>query len=324
MMSKEGCTVYPVMIPAKYNLRTFNFYLVEEAGSLSLIDAGIDTDECWAALTRTLNDNGFGLQDIHQVILTHNHEDHTGLLNRIGAVKSVPVYAHKESIHRLKREAWFFSMRVEFFAQLYREMGCGAAGELQVQKLKEAVQTNAKRRIEADIVPLDDGDTVAGLCVIETPGHSPDHIMLLDERRKWLFSGDHLLGHISSNALVEPDRQGQRIATLVQYVKSLQKCAALEVETVYPGHGAPIFQHQELVAARLRRIAEKAERMRKMIEKGIATADELARAYYKDKYTSQFSLVMSDMIGHLDYLESRHQIQKAYRNGIWHYEAVPV
>ncbi|WP_260842610.1 hypothetical protein [Siminovitchia fortis] len=32
---------------------------------------------------------------------------------------------------------------------------------------------------------------------------------------------------------------------------------------------------------------------------------EVAQAYYKEKYVKQFSLVMSEVIGHLDYLEER-------------------
>lgn len=321
-ISKGGCSVYPIMVPAKHNLRTFNFYIIEEASTLSLIDAGINTDDCWASLNQTLRDNGFELGDINQVILTHNHEDHVGLLNRISSVKNIPIYAHKESIHRLKRDPAFFAMRVEFFAQLYREMGCGAAGEQQVEKLREAVQTNERRKIQADILPLVNSDRIAGMDVIETPGHSPDHVVLLHEKRRWLFSGDHLLGHISSNALVEPNQEGQRIATLVQYVRSLKKCMTLDAEILYPGHGRLIHNHRELIESRLHRINEKAARIRQMIQNGMTTAAQLAYSYYKDKYNSQFSLVMSEIIGHLDYLESLHKIKKERKNGVWHYVLV--
>ena len=174
-ISKEGCTIYPIIVPTKISLKTFNFYLLEQAGSLSLIDAGLNSTKCWEYFNRTMAENGFTLQDISRIILTHNHHDHVGLINRITSTtaKEIPVYAHVESIHRLKRDKEFFSLRVEFFRKLYDEMGCGEVGKQQVAKLEEAVQDNEKDKIQADIVPLTESDLIAGLQAIETPGHSP-------------------------------------------------------------------------------------------------------------------------------------------------------
>lgn len=324
IISEDGLSVYPVKVPTKYNLRSFNFYLLEEAGSLTLIDAGIDSEECWECFMRTMNENGYTLHDLTRIIVTHNHEDHVGLINRISSIKEIPLYAHQESIHRLKRDKAFFLLRIEFFEQLYQEMGCGAAGEQQVQKLREAVWKNEKNRIQADIVTFADGDTIAGMQVIETPGHSSDHVVFLHEQKKWLFAGDHLISHISSNALVEPDRNGKRQLTLVEYVDSLKKCLQLDAGIVYPGHGEFIYNHKQLITKRLHRINEKAERILRLIRSGISTANQLAYAYYKDKYESQFSLVMSEIIGHLDYLETRHKVQKELKKGVWHYDVQPV
>jgi glyoxylase-like metal-dependent hydrolase (beta-lactamase superfamily II) len=319
MMTKEGCSIYPIMVPAKYVLKTFNFYLVREAGSLSLIDAGMDSEECWEHFMKAMAENGFALWDLDRIIVTHNHEDHIGLINRISSIKEVPVYAHRKSIRRMKRDKEFFSLRAEFFRQLYQEMGCGAAGEQQVQKLQEAVKKNEKYKIRADIMPLTESDTVAGLQVIETPGHSPDHIVFLDKQRKQLFGGDHLIGHISSNAIVEPDEEGKRIRTLVEYVDSLKKCSTLDVETVFPGHGDLIHNLGELIKRRLERIHRKSENILQSIESGISTADQLAQTYYKNKYQSEFSLVMSEIIGQLDLLESLNKVQKEKKEGVWHY-----
>jgi glyoxylase-like metal-dependent hydrolase (beta-lactamase superfamily II) len=323
VISKGGCTVYPIIVPTKSNLKSFNSYLVEEAGSLSLIDTGPDSENCWDIFNKALAENGFALKDLTRIIITHNHHDHVGLVNRITAIKEVPVYAHVESIHRLKRDKAFFTLRINFFKRLYQEMGCGSSGDQQVQKLEEALQQNESNKIEAEILPLTGAEDIAGLQVIETPGHSPDHLVFLDAQRKWLFAGDHLLRHISSNALVEPDRQGNRIHTIVNYMHSLKKCLELDVETVFPGHGELIRNPNELITTRLHRINDKAERILKLIRNGNTTADQLARAYYKHKYESEFSLVMSEIIGHLDYLESQNKVtkQRSQLSAVWHYSA---
>lgn len=321
IIAKEDCSVYPIIVPTKNSLRTFNFYLLEETDSLSLIDTGVDSEECWEYLIRIMTEKGFTIHDLTRIIITHNHQDHIGLVNRISSIREIPVYAHVESIHRLKRDKEFFSLRIEFFKKLYREMGCGDYGEQQVQKLKNAVRDNEKNKILADIFPLIDSDTVAGLQVIETPGHSPDHLIFFDEQRKWLFGGDHLISHISSNALVEPDREGKRKLTLIEYVESLKKCLKLDIETVFPGHGELIYNHKELINTRLKGINKKSEKILRLIESGISTANQLAYTYYKHHYHSEFPLVMSEIIGHLDYLEMLKKIQKELKDGLWQYHS---
>jgi glyoxylase-like metal-dependent hydrolase (beta-lactamase superfamily II) len=321
MITKNEGTVYPIIVPAAYGLKSYNFYLFKQGGSLSLIDAGIDSEECWDYFCQTLTEYDLGLEDITEIILTHNHHDHVGLVNRIWAKKEVPVYAHADSIYRLKRDKAFFTLRVEFFKQLYEENGCGAAGEKEVQKLRDSLDENEKNTIRADISPIDESDQVAGLQVIETPGHAPDHLVFFDAGRKWLFGGDHLISHISSNAILEPDRYGQRILTLVAYLDSLQACQKLDVETVFPGHGEWISEPQELIAKRLVKTDEKAEKLLRLIEEGHSTANEIALVFYKRQYPNEFSLVMSEIIGHLDYLETIHKVEKELKAGVWNYRS---
>ncbi|WP_078409847.1 MBL fold metallo-hydrolase [Priestia abyssalis] len=319
IITKENCSVYPIKVPAKHGLKTFNFYLREDNGSLSLIDAGVNTAECWDVFMNTMAETGFALHDLDRIILTHNHEDHIGLVNRILSVKEVPVYAHTEAIHRLKRDKDFFALRVEFFRKLYQEMGCGAAGEKQVEKLKAAVKKNEKDKIKSEIISLAESDTIVGLQVIETPGHSPDHLVFLDAERRQLFGGDHLIGHISSNAIVEPDQEGKRILTLVEYIRSLEKCIGLDLETIFSGHGSFIHNHRQLIHHRLEKIQQKSERLLELIDSGMSTAAQLAQVYYRDKYETQFSLVMSEIIGQLDWLETKKKIGKEQKDGVWHY-----
>ncbi|MFF5400580.1 MBL fold metallo-hydrolase [Peribacillus butanolivorans] len=317
--SKQGFSVYPITVPTKYNVKTFNFYLWDNGNSLSLIDAGLDSKECWEQLNSTLSENGFTLDDISQIILTHTHEDHIGLINRILTKRKVPIYAHSKSIPYLKRDKDFLSFRIEFFKQLYKEMGCGDLGISRVEKLIKAVQERENYSIQTDIISLSESDIISGLQVIETPGHAPDHLVFYYPKKKWLLGGDHIIGHISSNALVEPDSEGRRILTLVEYIQSLEKCLKFNIDTVYAGHGRLITNPKELISTRLMKISQKSDQILSLIISGISTADQLAQTYYKDKYQKEFELVMSDIIGYLDYLEFSNKIKKELKNSVWQY-----
>ena len=320
--SDAEVTVHPIIVPTKFSLKSFNFYLVEQANSLTLIDGGIQTEECWDSFNKALSENGYNVSDLTKILLTHNHEDHIGIVNRITALKDVPVYAHKDSIYRLKRDKEYFALRVEFFKKLYEEMDCGDFGKRQVDRLTKLLSRNEKNIFQSDIIPIAESDVISGLTVFETPGHSPDHIVFLEEQRKVLFGGDHLVGHISSNAIVEPDRAGRRIQTLSQYIHSLQKCSNLKIDLVYPGHGELIRNPSELFSYRIERIHQKSFQMSNCIKEGYTTGNQLAQVFYKDKYKSEFALVMSEIIGHLDYLEVNAKVEKVQKNGVWHYNAI--
>ncbi|MFD1705960.1 MBL fold metallo-hydrolase [Siminovitchia sediminis] len=310
--------VFPILVPVPSSLKSMNFYLIQSDTSLILIDAVHNHTQCWNALNDMLHNNDLAFNDITHIVLTHHHADHVGLVNKIVKKHPIPVYAHPLSIPRIKREPEFMQMRIEFFENLYEEMGCGERGKWQVQKLKEAVISNHSQRIEGHLHPLTPG-ILDHLEVIHIPGHAPDQIALYDRSQQLLFSGDLLIHHISSNALVEPDQDGKRIRSLSLHLESLKKCLELPVAILYPGHGPRITNHRELISKRITGKKRKAEDFLSLINAGYSTASGIAKAYYKDRYEKQFSLVMSEVIGHLDYLEEEGRVKKNLINGIWRY-----
>jgi glyoxylase-like metal-dependent hydrolase (beta-lactamase superfamily II) len=80
-------------------------------------------------------------------------------------------------------------------------------------------------------VPLDDGEVVAGLTAIHTPGHAADHLCFAADGL--LFSGDHVMGW--SSTVVRPPR-----GDMTLYYGSLRRLLERD-DTVYlAGHGPPL------------------------------------------------------------------------------------
>src|SRR6478735_2096442 len=70
-----------------------NSYLVEEAGEVTIIDAGVpgfyrDIPEELAAMGRTV-------ADVRALVLTHGHADHIGFAERLRRERAVPVSVHE-------------------------------------------------------------------------------------------------------------------------------------------------------------------------------------------------------------------------------------
>lgn len=316
--SHGNIEVFPIVIPVSNTLKSVNFYLVKQGRRLSLIDAGFNNEECWQSLQTVLRRNGFQLQDITEILLTHHHVDHVGLVDRIVAEHSVPVYVHACSVVRLKRDETFLEMRAEFFKRLYEEMGCGALGEKQVETIRNGIKRNKGLKMQSEITLLPE-HIISDFEIIEVPGHAHDQVAYYHRESKWLIAGDVLMEHLSPLAFVEPDLDGKRMKTLVQHMNSLQKCLSLQPTIVFSGHGEIIQDAPSLIEKRLNRIEEKANRFLSLVAVGVSTAHDIARMVHKEKYEKQFYNIMTDVIGYLDYLEEQGKIQKKSVSGIYHY-----
>lgn len=189
-IERDGRAVFPVIVSNASSLKSVNFFLIKEREALYLIDAGMNDESCWNALLHTLEVNNLSLGNLTGIILTHHHIDHIGLVNRIVSHKQMPVYVHKEAVLRLKRDRAFLERRANFFETLYKEMGCGEAGERQARFVREAIEKNKDNALKASLTTIEeDMLTSLSLRIIETPGHAADQIALYDEERGWLVRG---------------------------------------------------------------------------------------------------------------------------------------
>lgn len=81
-----------------------------------------------------------------------------------------------------------------------------------------------------------DGDSVFDTEIIETPGHTPGHIAVLDRGLEILFAGDALNG--ANGAVIGANPSFTRDMNRAN--ASIQKLAGLEFDTVVFGHGDPV------------------------------------------------------------------------------------
>ncbi len=86
------------------------------------------------------------------------------------------------------------------------------------------------------ITPVGDGDMVFDLEIIDTPGHTPGHISVLDPAGGLLVAGDALNGADGGVIGANPEYT----ADIVMADQSVQKLATFTFETVVFGHGEPV------------------------------------------------------------------------------------
>jgi glyoxylase-like metal-dependent hydrolase (beta-lactamase superfamily II) len=77
-------------------------YLVEEAGEVTIIDAGVPA--YYAELTTELAAMARTIEDVRALVLTHAHEDHIGFAERLRADHAVPVSIHELDVALARSE----------------------------------------------------------------------------------------------------------------------------------------------------------------------------------------------------------------------------
>ena len=101
------------------------------------------------------------------------------------------------------------------------------------------------------------GETI--LQVLHTPGHSDDHLCFLTGRI--LFTGDHIMG--GSSVMVED---------MARYMSSLRRLEALDLDRIYPGHGAEIEEPEQVISWYL---AHRRQREQEILEAFIGGATDV-------------------------------------------------
>ena len=274
---------------------------------LTLVDTGPCDDEALTALEAGLASVGVRLEDIELVLVTHHHLDHSGLAATIAERSGARIAAYE----RAAAYGLDYDERSEadrrFSLALMGHHGVPAAVLADTEDFWDFIRTQS-RAYDTDVV-LADGATIrAGgrdLRVVARPGHSTTDALLVDERERIAFVGDHLLARISSNTEVYPalEPTGSRPRARVEYLDSLRRTAAMPLVRLHTGHGDDITDHAELVRQRLDDHQRRCDRIVQTLRGGRASAFEIADDLWPaTTVAEQPLLVVWEVLGHLDLL----------------------
>jgi glyoxylase-like metal-dependent hydrolase (beta-lactamase superfamily II) len=213
-----------------------NFYLIEEAGRLVLVDAGAPAD--WNLLVRTLPTLGRALDDLEAVLITHAHSDHTGFAERARTTTHAPVWVHQEDAAVAKGakpskndgRATSYLLKVEFYRTLLSLTRRGATRMIPIHEVSTF----------ADGEKL---DVPGGPRAVHAPGHTPGTTALLLEDRRVLLTGDSLVtrnpltGRVGPQIMPSGLNQDTPLA-----LRSLDALDGVPAEVLLPGHGEPFTE----------------------------------------------------------------------------------
>ncbi len=176
----------------------------------------------------------FQKEDFEQVWITHNHEDHTGGAASIQRNHNIPIYIHKMSVEDTKAIANY---------PLYRQQFWGIRESF--QSLPFSTTMNSRN---------------ATWDIIETPGHSKDHLAFLNRQTGQLFTGD-----LYVNPKTKVIMQDESISTIIE---SLGKVLTYEFEDVFCQHAGYVKNGREMLLQKKEYLEELQDEVLKFHRKG--------------------------------------------------------
>lgn len=311
--------IIQLSIPTPFSVGDVHAYVLK-GEAVTLVDCGPMTKEAQHAFVMQLKEHRLSIEDIDQVVLTHHHADHVGLLNMMKP--NVRVIGHQLNEPYISQNSAFKQRQIDFMDNFFHQLGV-PLHQCECERIvKQSYTYSCTVHLDS---ALKEGDRIKGhehFLVVETPGHAQSHLSFLDEATGIFIGGDLLLTTISSNPLMEAPEEGQeRQKSLLQYKASLNRLLTLPIKTIYPGHGQLITSHHELIEERFKKQEKRASTIYQLLKRKEMTAFHLCRTLFPVMYEEALFLTMSETVGQLEVLLAGGQIEEIRKDGILYYRA---
>lgn len=303
-------------------LRAVNVYVLEDGDSVVLIDSGWEVADAQEHLRSALGTLGYGFEDIGRFLITHMHRDHYTLAVALRREYGMPIL-----LGAGERPSLETILRGDRSHQISALRRWGGADRLDLGQTGAGPDT-----VVAVYEPPDewlDGEGEIGLAkrtlqAIPTPGHTNGHLVFADEESGLLFSGDHVLPHITPSIGFQP-AGAQR--PLGDFLDSLRLLLARPDLRLLPAHGPVTESVHARVEELLKHHDDRLAATWRTVRDGAATAYESASVLGWTRRQRSFAeldvfnrfLAIGETAAHLDLLVERGDLASSERDGVVFY-----
>lgn len=324
----------PISLPG---LAHVNTYAIVGKSGVAIVDPGLPGPASWKVLKKRLAAAGIPLSRIDKVVVTHSHPDHFGNAGKLAKAADAQLVTHKafrlvwkpghvctlddcdDDTHAhadagqepLVEVQEFFGATPPWGGEAYAP---GVRKGVMYRMVKSASKSTVFGRIFPMAEPsfrlrhdqpvrLGDRDWFA----VHTPGHTPDHLCLVDPEGGAFLSGDHVLPTITPHISGMPSAGRDPLG---DFFTSLERVALLpDVRHVLPAHGRPFTD----LAGRCRDIIDHhRERLERLAEgsaaEGWLDVDHYSHLLFRPERWG--SMASSETYAHLEHFFNAGQAER--------------
>ena len=328
-------SVYQFQIDVPFDVKYVSVYLFKQAGKNILIDAGLNMGNWSRVFFSALKEINMTIKDIDYCFITHLHLDHIGLVRKLKRKNPELKIIMNDITHKI--------MRWETDNANIKEME-NEAKQVASLMIKYGINEKQGARIvqfftfwprylqyqKPDIIVHDGDKILENLKIIWTPGHSFGHICIFDEKNGFLFSGDHILSQITPHIgnfivprdLAENYKDYNFENILDHYLKSLDRIDKLNPKIIFPAHQEIIYNPHERILEIKKHHENRLSEILSLIKGNPMTPFEISQKHFGNDLDEINSyMALSEVLGHLLYLENKGEIKKIEKAGKFHYSS---
>jgi glyoxylase-like metal-dependent hydrolase (beta-lactamase superfamily II) len=259
-------------------ISSVNAFAAERDDGIMLVDCGSAGHASHPrALAAAMAAAGLSVADVRLLAVTHTHSDHVGLAAWVIGESGCRFLMHPASAH------FYDAMREPARVEAARERRAGREGvpdarlaafgdvREELDGVLEAVEPD-EHLVDGVRLPSALGDWE----VVETPGHAPSHVCLLQRER-----GIAILGDLVARSFAPYLDYGYSPDPVAELLASYDRVEAIAgLRLALPGHGRPLPDLTRVIEAHRRGIRERVEGARAAVAAGPAGAYEVRRRMF--------------------------------------------
>ncbi|MFX1391168.1 MAG: MBL fold metallo-hydrolase [Promethearchaeota archaeon] len=321
--------IYQIKIDVPFAVKYVCLYLFKMNGKNVLIDSGLNMGNWKEKVFSAFDNLNISIQDIDYCIITHIHTDHIGLVKIFKQVNpNLKILMHDITHDILKWEKNEDNLNeLEDQAKKTAKelIRYGISEELGKKVIQFFLFWPKFLQYQKPDIIVHDGDLIFDrLKVIWTPGHSFGHICIFDKEKGYLFSGDHILSRITPHIgnfiiprhMVEKYKSYDFNNILKHYLASLDKINQLNPNIIFPAHQEIIYNPQERIQQIKEHHKKRLSEISSVIKNNPLTAFRVSQIHFGEDLDEMNSfMALSEVLGHLFYLEAEGKVKSIEENG---------
>lgn len=312
--------VFKIVIPLPAALLgSINAYLIKGPDRNLLIDTGLNVDKCRDVMSDALDKLSVNLKNT-DFFITHHHADHFGMLSGLAGDGSI-VYLHGSDVIAIQKIACRAASD-----ELRRFLVISDFPEHEPGKLMPSdVENNYRMPDSCSLRLVASGDElVIGDCrllCLHTPGHTNGHMCLYEPNKKFLISGDHILGDITPSIQLRNDIENP----LQAYLNTFEGLGNLAVDIVLPGHRSNFTNYKERIEQIQKHHENRENEVLAALTKDSKTVYEVASQItwniaecdgWDTVSSLQKLFATGEAMAHLKYLENKGRVRKSMKGPV--------
>ncbi|MFC1768951.1 MBL fold metallo-hydrolase [Nanoarchaeota archaeon] len=304
-----------ISLPTPFPVGPVNVYLIRQNDRTTLFDTGPNEEEASQLLQDGLD--LFGVDCIHNIVLSHNHFDHSGLTNKLVEQYGSRVFLHPEAKDYVSTDG--ADIKRQVFSEIFQGAGFPKETVDFIDHVFAGYQVYGCKVDPKHLTYVGEGNNEdLGGNVIHCPGHSEDLIAL--DIGSILLCGDVFWKDKTPNPFFS---RGNENRGLKAFLETYKKMYDREVGLVLPGHGSHIENHRDYIdfvsqhhEHRVRQVIESLsegqeksayEIIHDLFEERIENGESIADAYF---------LGLAEVLGHTELLIEQNVVSARKHKGV--------